>query len=57
MNKKITEDLIIETIAKTNNIKKSLAKKIYINTLIYKIVQNQIIEQAKFLIQNKIELL
>lgn len=56
MNKKITEDLMIEKIAKNHGITKKLAKKIYTNCLIYSIVQEQIYEQAKFLIDTQTEL-
>lgn len=57
MNKKVTEDLIIENIAERLDIKKSLAKKLYENSLMFNIVRNEIIEQAKFLYYNKVELL
>lgn len=57
MNKKVTEDLIIENIAQRLDIKKSLAKKLYANSLMFNVVRNEIIEQAQFLYYNKVELL
>ena len=57
MNKTVTEDLIIEKIAKQLNIKKSLAKKLFINSLIYNVVRNEIVNQAQFLYENEIELI
>lgn len=57
MNKAVTEDLIVEKIAKQLNIKKSLAKKLFVNSLIYNVVQNEIVNQAQFLYENEIELI
>ena len=57
MQKSIAEGLIIEKIMKRYGISKSLAKKLYINSLIYNVVQNAILEQIDFLIEEKAELL
>lgn len=51
MKKSTTEMLIIEKIAKRHNISKSLAKKIYKNTLMYFLVQEQILKQSDFLMK------
>lgn len=56
INKRITEELMIEKIAQKHNITKKLAKQIYTNCLIYNVVQEQILEQAKFLIDTQTEL-
>lgn len=56
MRKSITEELIVEKIAKKHNITKKLARKVYSNTLIYNVVQEQILDQADFLIYHKKEL-
>ena len=57
MQKSIVEGLFIEKIMKKYGISKSLAKKLYINSLIYNVVQNAILEQIDFLIEEKAELL
>ncbi len=57
MKKSVTEELIIEKIMKRHNVSKSLAKKLYSNSLIYKVVQNEILDQINFLIETKAELL
>ncbi len=57
MQKSITESLIIEKIMKKHNISKTLAKKLYINSLLYNVVQNEILNQVDFLIEEKAELL
>ena len=57
MKKSITENLIIEKIMKQHNVTKTLAKKLYINSLLYKVVQNEILNQVNFLIEEKVELI
>lgn len=57
MQKSIAESLIIEKIMKRYSIPKSLAKKLFINSLIYFVVQDAIFEQIDFLIEEKVELL
>lgn len=57
MKKSVTEELIIDKIMKRHNVSKSLAKKLYSNSLIYKVVQNEILDQINFLIETKAELL
>lgn len=56
MQKSITEGLIIEKIMKKHNIAKSLAKKLYVNSLLYNVVQNEIMNQIDFMIETKAEL-
>lgn len=57
MRKSITEDLIIEKIMKQHNVTKTLARKLYINSLLYKVVQNEILNQVNFMIEEKVELI
>ena len=42
---------------KQHNVTKTLAKKLYINSLLYKVVQNEILNQVNFLIEEKVELI
>ena len=57
MQKSITESLIIEKIMKRHNVSKTLAKKLYVNSLLYNVVQNEILSQVDFLVEEKAELL
>lgn len=57
MQKSITESLIIEKIMKRHNVSKTLAKKLYVNSLLYNVVQNEILSQVNFLVEEKAELL
>ena len=57
MQKSITENLIIEKIMEKHGITKTKARKLYINSLLYNVVQNEILDQVKFLIDTNAELL
>ena len=57
MKKSIAEDLIIKKIMQRHNVTKKLAKQLYTNSLLYNVVQNEILEQVKFLIDTNTELL
>ena len=57
MKKSVTEELIIDKIMKRHNVSKTLAKRLYVNSLLYNVVQNEILDQVKFLFDTKTELL
>lgn len=57
MKKLFVEESIIEKIMKRHNVTKTLARKLYINSLLYQVVQNEILDQVNFLIEEKAELI
>ena len=57
MKKSITEMLIIEYIERNLNVSKAKAKKLYANALMFNVVREEITNQARFLIENNVELL
>lgn len=57
MKKSIIETLIIEHIERNLGVTKAKAKKLYANALMFNVVREEITNQARFLYENKCELL
>jgi len=56
MQKRFIEESIIEKIMQRRKVSKSMATKLYKNSLLYNTVVNEILDQVDYLVYNKIEL-
>lgn len=57
MQKKIIEESIINKIMDRRKVSKSMATKLYKNSLLYNCVVNEILDQIDYLVTNNIELI
>ena len=57
MQKRFVEEFIIEKIMKRRKVSKSMATKLYKNSLMYNCVVEAILEQIDFLVCSNVELL
>lgn len=56
MQKKFIEEIIMDKIMQRYQVSKSMAAKLYKNSLLYNTVINEILDKVDYLIYNKIEL-
>lgn len=56
MQKRFIEESIIEKIMNRRKVSKSMATKLYKNSLLYNCVVNEILDQIDYLVTNNIEL-
>ena len=56
MKKRFIEESIIDKIMQRRKVSKSMATKLYKNSLLYNTVVNEILDQIDYLVSNNIEL-
>ena len=57
MQKRFIEESIIEKIIQRRNVSKTMATKLYKNSLLYNCVVNEILDQIDYLVSNNVELI
>lgn len=57
MQKRFIEESIIEKIIQRRKVSKTMATKLYKNSLLYNCVVNEILDQIDYLVSNNVELI